>query len=241
MAKDKKAVLIYSNWEQTFENLSDEEAGRLIKHLFRYVNDKNPIAPDRITELIFEPIKAVLKSDLEKYEKVKNDKSIQGRLGNLKRWNNDLFLKVESQTLSLEQAEIIAKQRKLSVSDEIIANATKPSLKIAVNDNVNDNVNDILLSENEFLELFNKCRNHFDKLKTNLETLQVSERMLLKNVKKPKQYFIDALSGMFTQKNMYPMNRLRPKHFLENIEQYYECHHNKTQLFKDKDTKTDKL
>ena len=239
MAKDKKAILIYSNWEQTFENLSDEEAGKLIKHLFRYVNDKNPVAPDRITELIFEPIKAVLKSDLEKYEKVKNEKSIQGRLGNLKRWNNDLFLKVENQSITLEQAEEIARQRKLSVSDEIIANATKISLNIAVNDNVNDN--DILLSESDFLELFNKCRNHFDKLKTNLETLQVSERMLLKNVKKPKQYFIDALTGMFAQKNMYPMNRLRPKHFLENIEQYYECHHNKTQLFKDKDTKTDKL
>jgi len=239
MAKDKKAILIYSNWEQTFENLSDEEAGRLIKHLFRYVNDKNPIAPDRITELIFEPLKAVLKSDLEKYEKVKNEKSIQGRLGNLKRWNNDLFLKVESDSITLEQAEEIARQRKLSVGDEIIANATKPSLKVAVNDNVNDN--DILLSESDFLELFNKCRNHFDNMKTNLESLQSTERMLFNNIKKPKQYIIDALTGMFKQKNMYPMNRLRPKHFLDNVEQYYECYHNKTELFKDQQNKKDKL
>ncbi len=239
MAKDKKAILIYSNWEQTFENLSDEEAGKLIKHLFRYVNDKNPVAPDRITELIFEPLKAVLKSDLEKYEKVKNEKSIQGRLGNLKRWNNDLFLNVENQTLSLEQAEEIAKQRKLSVSDKIIADATKTSLIIA--DNVNDNVNDILLSESDFLGLFNKCRNHFDNMTTNLEKLQPTERMLFNNIKKEEQYFIDALTGMFTQKNMYPINRIRPKHFLENIEQYYECYHNKTQLFKDKDSNKDKL
>jgi len=239
MAKDKKAILIYSNWEQTFENLSDEEAGKLIKHLFRYVNDKNPVAPDRITELIFEPLKAVLKSDLEKYEKVKNEKSIQGRLGNLKRWNNDLFLKVEIQTLSLEDAEEIARQRKLSVSDEIIANATKTSLNIA--DNVNDNVNDILLCESEFLELFNKCRNHFDKMTTNLESLQSTERMIFNNIKKPKKYFTDALTGMFKQKNMYPINRIRPKHFLEKIEQYYECYHNKTELFKDTELKKDKL
>jgi len=239
MAKDKKAILIYSNWEQTFENLSDEEAGKLIKHLFRYVNDKNPIAPDRITELIFEPLKAVLKSDLEKYEKVKTEKSIHGRLGNLKRWYNDLFIKVESESLTLEQAEEIAKQRKLSVSDEIIANATKTSLKIAVN--VNDNVNDTLIDDSEFLELFNKCRNHFDKITTDIEKLLPMEKMSFNNIKKPKQYFIDALTGMFTQKNMYPINRIRPKHFLENIEQYYECYHNKTQLFKDSNDKKDKL
>ena len=148
MAKDKKSFLVYSNWAQTFENLTDDEAGRLIKHVFRYVNDENPIAPDRITELIFEPLKAVLKCDLVKYENVKEEKSISGRTGNLKRWNNDLFLLVDSNKITLLQAEEIAKNRKTSVSDKNVANAIKTSQKIAVNDNVN--VNDIykkLLSE----------------------------------------------------------------------------------------------
>ena len=141
MAKDKKAFIVYSNWEQTFENLTDEEAGRLIKHLFRYVNDREPVAPDRITEIVFEPLKAVIKVDLKKYEKVIENKSHHGRLGNLKRWHYDLFLLVDNNTISLDEAEVKALNRKTSVSDKNIAVAIKPLQNIADNDNDNVNVN----------------------------------------------------------------------------------------------------
>ena len=147
MAKDKKAFIVYSNWEQTFENLTDEEAGRLIKHLFRYVNDREPVAPDRITEIVFEPLKAVIKVDLKKYEKVIENKSYQGRLGNLKRWHNDLFLLVENNTISLDEAENKSLNRKTSVSDKNIAVAIKPLQNIA--DNVNDNDNDNVINKIE--------------------------------------------------------------------------------------------
>lgn len=161
MAKDKNSFLVYSNWEQTFENLNDEEAGRLIKHLFRYVNDREPIPPDRITELVFEPLKAVLKVDLKKYKIVCEEKSLQGRLGNLKRWHNDLFLLVENKSITLEEAEEKAVNRKTSVSDKNIANAIKTSLNIAdnVNDNGNDNVNDILITTNSEIINFDDAVN----------------------------------------------------------------------------------
>jgi hypothetical protein len=68
MAKDKKSVLIYVDWISIFDELSDEEAGKLVKHLFRYVNDRNPEAPDRLTKLLFEPIKQTLKRDLVNYQ-----------------------------------------------------------------------------------------------------------------------------------------------------------------------------
>lgn len=152
MAINKKSFLIYTNWAQTFENLTDDEAGKLIKHVFKYVNDEKPIAPDRITEIVFEPLKAVLKCDLIKYENVKEEKSISGRTGNLKRWNNDLFLLVESNKMTLQDAENLAKNRKTSVSDKIIANATKTSHKIAVNDNDND-IYKKLLSEIKISEV----------------------------------------------------------------------------------------
>lgn len=64
MAKDKKSIVVYADWISIFEHLTDEEAGRIIKHFFRYVNDQDPTPPDRLTKLLFEPIKQQLKRDL---------------------------------------------------------------------------------------------------------------------------------------------------------------------------------
>lgn len=83
MAKDKKTVVIYSDWIATFDKLTDEEAGKLIKHLLRYVNDQNPEA-DRMTELLFAQMKQQLKRDLKKWEQIKEARSKAGRFGGIK-------------------------------------------------------------------------------------------------------------------------------------------------------------
>lgn len=48
--------------------MPDDKAGKLLKHILGYVNDKNPITDDLIIELTFEPIKQQLKRDLIKWE-----------------------------------------------------------------------------------------------------------------------------------------------------------------------------
>lgn len=85
MAEGKNKIIVYRDWLSTFEALSDEEAGQLIKHLFRYVNDLNPEAPNRIVSIAFEPIKQALKRDLRSYERIceKNKENVG------KRWNKD--------------------------------------------------------------------------------------------------------------------------------------------------------
>jgi hypothetical protein len=83
MAKDKKTVVIYSDWIATFDKLTDEEAGKLIKHLLRYVNDQNPEA-DRMTELLFAQMQQQLKRDLKKWEQIKEARSKAGRFGGIK-------------------------------------------------------------------------------------------------------------------------------------------------------------
>ena len=80
MAKDKKAFVAYCDWLESFEELTNEEAGKLIKHLLRYVNDQNPEPPDRITQMCFIPIKQSLKRDLRKYE----ERAERSRLNGLK-------------------------------------------------------------------------------------------------------------------------------------------------------------
>lgn len=67
MAVGKKKVIVYTDWITQFKDLTDEEAGKLIKHFFEYVNDLNPKS-DRLIELLFNPIKATLKRDLEAWE-----------------------------------------------------------------------------------------------------------------------------------------------------------------------------
>lgn len=81
MAEGKNKIIIYRDWITTFESLTDEEAGRLIKHLFKYVNDKNPEAPDRLTQLLFEPFKQTLKRDLKSYEAICLRNRANGALG----------------------------------------------------------------------------------------------------------------------------------------------------------------
>jgi len=74
MADNKKSVILYCDVIHTFEVLEDDEAGRLIKHYLRYVNDLNPVAPDKLTQIAFEPIKQQLKRDLIKWEDKKDIK-----------------------------------------------------------------------------------------------------------------------------------------------------------------------
>jgi hypothetical protein len=79
MAENKKSFLMYADFKSTFEALSDKEAGKLIKHLMRYVNDENPTCEDKIVKVAFEPIKQQLKRDLKKYEQVKGKRSEAGK------------------------------------------------------------------------------------------------------------------------------------------------------------------
>lgn len=151
MATGKKSFLMYCDLIHTIEKLSDENAGKLLKHLLQYVNDKNPIPENDYIDLVFEPIKQQLKRDLGDWEEKKTERSISGRMGNLKRWNLDLHIKVELNELTLEEAEIIAINRKTSLSEKNIAKvAVNVNDNVNVNVNVNDNVNDtVILLEKE--------------------------------------------------------------------------------------------
>lgn len=131
MAEGKNRIIVYKDWHSTFDKLTDEEAGKLIKHFFNYVNDTNPKAPDRITELLFEPIKNTLKRDLKAWEDKAVNNSNSGRLGNLKKYHIDLYKQVINKDISIEDAEKIAKGRKC---ENNIANAKKVSQNVAVSD-----------------------------------------------------------------------------------------------------------
>lgn len=119
MAKDKKSVLLYCDIIHTIEELSDEEAGRLFKHYLRYVNDLNPTPPDKLTQIVFEPIKQNLKRDLKKWE----DKSLKNKDNANKRWNANACERIKSNANYADKDKVIVKDiisnRKLKFSETI--------------------------------------------------------------------------------------------------------------------------
>lgn len=83
MAKD--SFILYLEQQEIFEMLEDEEAGRLIKAIFKY--EKTGLIPqlDKSLKIAFIPIKSVLDRNKEKYEKVveRNKQNIE------KRWKKE--------------------------------------------------------------------------------------------------------------------------------------------------------
>jgi len=137
MAKDKKSFVVYTNWKSTFEKLSDDEAGKLIKHIFRYVTDENPIAPDRITELVFEPLKQILKTDLAKYEEIRQKRSEAGKKGGAPVGNTNAS---KDNQLVEENDENNQKQPKQPKTTNCLKNQTKQPDTVTVTDTVTDTV-----------------------------------------------------------------------------------------------------
>ena len=85
MAENKKSFIAYADWLPTFEELSDQEAGRLIKHILRYVNDQDPVTDDKIVKMCFIPIQMALKRDLKKYEAIRQNRVKAGQASARKR------------------------------------------------------------------------------------------------------------------------------------------------------------
>jgi uncharacterized phage protein (TIGR02220 family) len=79
MAENKKSFVAYSDWHGMFKALPDEVAGKLIKHVFSYVNDENPSSEDFIINALFEQIKATLKRDLVKWDSQREQRSLAGK------------------------------------------------------------------------------------------------------------------------------------------------------------------
>ena len=186
MADNKKGFVLYADINQTLKHLTNEQAGELFKHLLSYVNDENPVTENPIVKIAFEPIKQQLKRDLQKWKGIKVEKSEAGKIGNLKRWNSDLYEDFKTKKITIKEAFKIAEDRKTSQPDRT---RSHPIAKIAVNDNVNVNVNDnVIKKENKqktacaekealffnFWETYDKSRNK-EKVKTKFFKLKNQE------------------------------------------------------------------
>tara|TARA_R110000823_G_scaffold2934_3_gene11665 strand:+ start:3573 stop:4157 length:585 start_codon:yes stop_codon:yes gene_type:complete len=77
----KKSFILYLDQQDLFNKLPDEVAGKLIKHIFSYVNLENPETDDLLLDVAFSSIKQSLKRDLKKYDAYIDKQKVNGAKG----------------------------------------------------------------------------------------------------------------------------------------------------------------
>jgi len=128
MATDKKGFILYADLIHTVNQLPNDKAGELFKHILSYVNDESPVSKDIIINVTFEPIKQQLKRDLKKYDTKKTQWSEAG--------------KASAEARKKKKNEI---NDRSTDSTTVKNRSTDSTVTVNVNDTVNDTVkeNDI--------------------------------------------------------------------------------------------------
>jgi hypothetical protein len=145
MAENKKSFVLYTDTFGLIKHLPDDVAGRLLKHIYAYVNDENPITDELLVNVAFEPIKAQLKRDLVKWEQTLEGRSKAGKAS------------AEAKRLSKENQQSSTNSTNVDFVQQSSTKSTvsvNDNVNVSVNDNVSDNVSDILLKKETKNNLF---------------------------------------------------------------------------------------
>lgn len=126
MAENKKSFILYCDMIHTVDKLSDAKAGKLLKTILAYVNDKNPAVEDLLLQVVFEPIKHQLKRDLVRWDEFKKKQSLNGKLG--------------GRPVKLPEPEPPEKTQ-INPDNPSLLSESQKSLNVTVNDTVTVNAN----------------------------------------------------------------------------------------------------
>lgn len=127
MAQDKKSFVLYADNYGLIKQLPDDVAGRLLKHIFAYVNDENPVSDDLLLNIAFEPIKMALKRDLKKYDQIKEKRSLAGKKSAEQRQQNSTnpthvdFVQQTSTNPTVSDSDNVSVIDSVSVIDNVLS------------------------------------------------------------------------------------------------------------------------
>ncbi len=186
MAKDKKGFILYSDLIHTINKLTDEQAGKLFKHILEYVNDNNPES-DQFTEVVFEPIKQTLKRDLQKYEGICKRNSENAR----KRWDATASDRIPKHTKNADSdnvnVNVISKDIYRSFAHLSITNADVEKLldKYTINeiDDVLDSIQNFK-GNKKYTSLYLTANKWLSKNKKTIEIEEPRELQILRQYAK---------------------------------------------------------
>lgn len=132
----KESFILFTEQKEVFENLSDEQAGQLIKAIFGYIDNGEEPQLDITLKMAFIPIRQNLDRNNEKWEDVKQKRSEAGKLG----------AETKKQKQAKRANANFAKNEETKQANVDFAKNKKANQAVNVNDNVN--VNDIKIDDN---------------------------------------------------------------------------------------------
>ena len=194
MAKDKKGFLLYADQKELFDQLPNDKAGELIKHIFKYVNDEEPQTDDLLINMAFTPIKQQFKRDLDKWENTREKRSFAGKKSAESRRNKRKQTSTKLTSVkSVEQKSTSVNKRK------------QTSTKLTVNDNVNVNVN---VNDIEYIySLYpSKCPIQSRSLGKNSKNKKQIEKHLKTKTKEELEIIINSYIEDCKKNNVYFKN-----------------------------------
>lgn len=116
----KDSFILYTEQKEIFESLSDEDAGKLIKQIFKYIETGQEPEIKGMLKIAFIPIRQNLDRNNDKWEDIKQKRSEAGKVGADKRWNK--------------------KEKMAKIANAKFVKNEIAKIAVNVNDNVNVNV-----------------------------------------------------------------------------------------------------
>ena len=117
----KESFILYTEQKEVIDKLTDEQAGKLIKAIYEYVETEKMPELDPLLDIVIIPFKQNIDRNIGKWEQIKQKRSEAGKIG--------AEIKKQKQ----------AKQANANFAKSKQANQ---AVNVNVNDNVNVNVND---------------------------------------------------------------------------------------------------
>ena len=136
---DRNSFVFYKDWRDAIKDLPNDIRLEIYDSIVEYAFSGEVSGLKPMASIAFNFIKGDIDRNMRKWKDAKSKKSDAGRLGNLKRWNEDLYNAVASGSMELDEAEKIAKDR----------TAINGIAKVAINANVNVNENVNVIKEKD--------------------------------------------------------------------------------------------